>query len=90
MLAEIPYQVQVDVPSLLSDTIHKQEEITVMEATLEFNKPKDLAITARLLFEGNAYAAKDSSNITISPKSIKTMFLCLSTPKSCWGPCQAA
>ena len=52
-----------------------------MKATLEFDKPKDLAITARLSFEGNAYAAKDSGNIAISPKSIKTVFPCSSTPK---------
>ena len=66
---------------MLSDTIHKQEEITAMEATLKLDKPKDLAITARLLFEDNVYATKDSGNIAISPKSIRTVFPCSSTPK---------
>src|SRR5258708_36252872 len=53
-----------------------------MEATLELpDKSKDLAIMERLSSEDNVYAAKDSGNIAISPKSIRTVFPCSSTPK---------
>jgi len=76
------YQVQVDAPSVGSPIIHKTLEILDIEAVLTFlDRPKDLAIGARLVFEPMACIAKDSGSTAICPKSTKTVFPCSSMQK---------